>query len=74
MGTGNSVLAFIGGILDGVIFRFGFSYLFVAVLGLGVPGFLLGEAMARFGPISVSFIYYFSGAWRRRKRLVEDVH
>ena len=74
MGTGNSVLAFIGGILDGVIFRFGFSYLFVTLLGLGVPGFLLGEAMARFGPISVSFIYYFSGAWRRRKRLVEDVH
>ena len=71
-GTGHSVLAFIGGVLDGVVFRFGFSYLFVAILDLGVSGFFLGDAMARFGPIIVGMIYYFSGAWRKRKRLVED--
>ena len=39
---------------------------------MGVNGFLLGDALARLGPIIVSGSYYLSGAWRRRKRLVSD--
>jgi hypothetical protein len=39
---------------------------------MGVTGFLLGDALARLGPIIVSGSYYLSGAWRRRKRLVSD--
>ena len=71
-GTGHSMLGFLGGILDGVVFRIGFSFLFAYGLHMGVTGFLLGDALARLGPILVSGIYYFSGAWRRRKRLVGD--
>ena len=71
-GTGNSLLGFLGGILDGVVFRIGFCFLFARALGMGVTGFLLGDALARLGPIIVSGSYYFSGAWRRRKRLVSE--
>ncbi len=71
-GTGNSLLGFLGGLLDGVIFRLGFCFLFARAMGMGVTGFLLGDALARLGPIIVSGSYYFSGAWRRRKRLVGD--
>ena len=71
-GTGHSMLGFLGGMLDGVIFRLGFSFLFAFALHMGVTGFLLGDALARLGPIIVSGSYYFSGAWRRRKRLVSD--
>ena len=69
-GTGHSMLGFLGGMLDGVVFRIGFSFLFAWALGMGVTGFLLGDALARLGPIIVSGSYYLSGAWRRRKRLV----
>lgn len=71
-GTGNSLLGFIGGLLDGVVFRFGFSFLFAYALDMGVSGFLLGDALARLGPIIVSGSYYLSGAWKRKKRLVSD--
>ena len=71
-GTGNSLLGFLGGMLDGVVFRLGFSFLFAKVLDMGVAGFMLGDAMARLGPISVSGTYYLSGAWKRRKRLISD--
>ena len=66
------MLGFLGGMLDGVVFRLGFSFLFAFALNMGVTGFLLGDALARLGPIIVSGSYYFSGAWRRRKRLVSD--
>ena len=68
-GTGHSLLGFLGGLLDGVIFRLGFSYLFAFALDMGIVGFFLADALARLGPILVSGAYYFSGAWRRRKRL-----
>ncbi len=71
-GTGHSMLGFLGGILDGVVFRIGFSFLFAFALNMGVTGFLLGDALARLGPIIVSGSYYLSGAWRRRRRLVSD--
>lgn len=69
-GTGNSGLSLLGGILDGVVFRIGFSFLFAYVLDMGVAGFFLGDALARLGPILVSGIYYFSGAWKKRKKVI----
>ena len=71
-GTGNSFLGFLGGMLDGVVFRLGFSFLFAFVMDMGVAGFMLGDAMARLGPITVSGTYYLTGAWKRRKRLIKD--
>lgn len=69
-GTGNSGLSLLGGILDGVIFRIGFSFLFAYVLDMGVAGFFLGDALARLGPIIVGGTYYFSGAWKKRKKVI----
>ncbi len=71
-GTGNSMLALVGGLLDSVVFRLGFSFLFAYALHMEVTGFVLGDAMARLGPIIINVIYYYSGAWRRRKRLISD--
>ena len=68
--TGNSKLSLLGGILDGVIFRISFSFLFTRVFGMGVEGFFLGDALARLGPIIVSSVYYFTGAWEKHKKLV----
>ena len=71
-GTGHSLLAFIGGMLDGVVFRLGFSYLLVYVFDWGIAGFFMGDSLARLGPILVSTIYYYSGAWHKRKRLMDQ--
>ena len=64
-GTGNSVLGFVGGFLDGVLFRLGLSFLFAWGFGMGVVGFFLGDALARLAPIIIGAIYYHSGAWKR---------
>lgn len=71
-GTGNAMLGFVGGILDGVVFRVIFGILFGQRLGMGAEGFFLGDALARLGVIIVGAVYYHSGAWKRRKRLVDD--
>ena len=68
--TGNSKLSLLGGILDGVIFRIGFSFLFAQVMNMGCIGFFLGDALARLGPVFVGGIYYISGAWKRHKKLI----
>lgn len=71
-GTGFTMLTMIGGILDGLVLRVGFSFFFAYVCDLGVTGFLLGDALARLGPIVLDMIYYYSGAWKKRERLVEQ--
>lgn len=64
-GTGNSVLGFVGGLLDGVVLRLGFSFLFAWTFDMGVVGFYLGDVLARLAPIIIDMIYYHSGVWRR---------
>lgn len=64
-GTGNSVLGFVGGLLDGVVLRLGFSFLFAWTFDMGVAGFYLGDVLARLAPIAIDMIYYHSGAWKR---------
>ncbi len=69
--AGKSVLNFLGGILDGIIFRISFSMLFATVLGWGVIGYFMGEALARLGPPIVSGIYYFSRRWEKTGQLIK---
>ena len=71
-GTGYTLLSLIAGILDGVVFRVCFSFLFAYALDMGVVGFFMGDAVARFGPLIINSAYYFSGAWKRRKKLIKD--
>lgn len=66
-GTGNAKLGFLGGMLDGVVFRIGFGMLFGLVLGMGAQGFFLGDALARTGIVLVGAIYYHSGKWKKYK-------
>lgn len=66
-GTGNATLAFLAGFLDGVVFRFGFSFLFGYHFDMGVVGFFLGNTLARLGPLLVHTIYYYSGKWKSRR-------
>lgn len=70
-GTGNSKLSFLAGVLDGVFFRLIFCYVFGILLNGGVVGFYMGNSFARIGPILVHTIYFYSGAWKRAKRLVD---
>lgn len=70
-GTGNAFLSLVGGLLDGVVFRICFSFLFAYSLGMGVAGFFLGDALARLGPVLVGGIYYHSGAWKKHKKLIK---
>lgn len=69
-GTGATMLGFLGGFLDGVVFRVGFGLLFGRYLNMGATGFFLGHSFGRLGIILVDVIYFHSGAWRRKKKLV----
>jgi putative MATE family efflux protein len=71
-GVGAAGLSFLAGFLDGVIFRVAFSFLFGYTLGMEVTGFFLANTIARLGPCIVHCPYYFSGAWKSRKKLVRE--
>lgn len=72
VGTGNAKLGLIAGILDGVVLRVCFSFLFAYTFDMGVVGFFLADALARIAPLLVGGSYYYSGAWKRRKKLLRD--
>ncbi len=70
-GCGNASLSFLVGILDGVVLRIGISLLLTNVFHLGVWGYFYGNALARLGPCVIGAVYFYSGAWARRKLLTE---
>ena len=69
-GIGNGRLSFLMGILDGVACRLVFSFFFGITCNMGVVGFFLGNTMGKTGPLIVDSIYYFSGKWKKYKKLV----
>ncbi len=69
-GLGYASLNFILGIMDGVVFRVGFSLLFLYEFHFGAVSFFMGNALARFAPAAISFVYFMSGRWKKRKLLV----
>lgn len=69
-GSGFAILGLFVGVLDGVVFRLTFSYLFATVLGMGVVGYFLASALARLGPVLICGGYFFSGKWKTHKLLV----
>ena len=69
-GVGNAKLSLVLGILDGVVVRMGFSWLFGIFLNWGFFGFVLGYGLAPFGVAVPGLIYFFSGKWKTRKALV----
>lgn len=72
-GIGNARLSMILALLDGVVLRIGLSWLFGIVLGWGFFGFVLGYGLAPYGCAVPGMIYFFSGKWKKRKVLAEDI-
>ena len=57
-------------LLDGVVFRIGLSMLFGVWLDWGLTGLFLGNNLAIYATMIPAAIYYYSGAWKRRRVLV----
>lgn len=68
--TGAAMLSLIAGILDGVVLRVCLSFLFAYAFDMGVAGFFLADALARCAPMCINAVFYHSGAWKRRKKLL----
>ena len=47
------------------------SLLFGTVLGLGLNGVFIGNALAPLGALITSTVYYYSGMWERRKVIAQ---
>lgn len=72
-GIGNARLSMVLALLDGVLLRIGFSWLFGIQLGFGFYGFVLGYALAAYGFAVPSMVYFLSGIWKKRRALAEDI-
>lgn len=70
-GCGFVELGFILGLLDGLICKIGFSYLFANILHMGYVGLWLGVATSRLPNAFITVAYFLSGKWKTRKLLTE---
>ena len=71
-GIGYSTLAFVIGILDGVVARVGLSVLLGLVFDMGVVGFWYGNSLAGYVTVLLGAAYYLSGRWKTRKLIVDE--
>lgn len=65
-GIGNSTFSLLISMLDGFVFRIGFSYLLGIKLGLGLYGFFLGYGLATYGTALPGLVYFYSNGWKKR--------
>lgn len=72
-GIGAARLGMVLAILDGVLLRIGFSWLFGIILDLGFYGFVLGYALAPYGYSIPSVLYFLFGKWEKQKTLAEKL-
>ena len=70
-GSGFAALNLTIAILDGIVCRLSFAYLFTFILQMGAYGCWLGDGLAGFVPFVVGFIYLLSGKWRTNKYLIK---
>lgn len=66
-GSGNSKLNLLVAILDGMVCRISFAYLFGFAFGMGPQGFWYGDAAAGFMPMVIAGVYFLSGRWKLPK-------
>lgn len=69
-GIGYASLSLVIGLLDGVVARIGLALLLGNVLGMGIRGFWLGDALAGYVTGILSALYYYSGKWKTYKLLI----
>ncbi len=72
IGSGFASMNFMIGILDGVVCKIGLSLIFVNLFGMGVYGYFWAFGFSRALPALICFIFFVSGAWRKRKLLTEQ--
>ena len=70
-GIGNGSLSLITALLDGVVVRIGLCMLLAGPLGWGVWGYFWGNALAGYVSTLIGWLYYLTGAWKRRKLMIE---
>lgn len=68
-GSGNYGTNFATAILDGIVMRIGLAVLFGLVLDMKHYGFWLGDAIAGFTPFFIGVVFYFTGAWKKSKKV-----
>ena len=72
-GSGHTTLALIIAILDGVFTRIVLSILFGVTMGMGLMGFWLGNALARYTTAILAGSYVLSGRWAKGNALLKNV-
>ena len=68
-GSGNHRINFVTAILDGIILRIGLALLFGLALDMKHYGFWLGDAVAGFTPFWIGVVFYFTGLWKKGKKV-----
>lgn len=71
MGSGNAKLNLVIALLDGIVCRIGFAYMFTFILNYGHYGCFLSEGLSSFVPPIVAIVYYVSGKWKTNKYLLK---
>jgi len=72
-GIGNAKLSLVLALLDGVVLRIGFSWLFGILLDWGFYGFVLGYGCAAYGCAIPGMLYFLSGHWKQMRVLADDI-
>jgi len=69
-GVGNSILAFVIGIVDGVLGRVFLAIFMGVTLNMGIQGFWLGDVFAGYIPFFIGGMYFLSGRWKKRETIL----
>ena len=70
-GIGFASMNFVMGIMDGVVVRIGLALIMGKILNMGVYGYWYGSAIAGFVYFIVIMPYFLSGAWKKRKPVID---
>ena len=69
-GIGNALFGLIIAMLDGLVFRVIFSWLFGIYLGMGLYGLILGYALATYSTALPNLFYFLFIPWYKRKTVI----
>ena len=69
-GIGNALFGLVIALLDGLVFRVTFSWLFGIHMQMGLYGMILGYALATYSTALPSLFYFLFIPWYRRKTVV----
>ncbi len=68
-GSGNYKINFVTAIMDGIVMRIGLAILFGLALDMKHYGFWLGDALAGFTPFWIGLVFYFTGLWKKGRKV-----